>query len=61
MNIVLECFEAPTSTPTACHNIWESGTIEQKMKLKTFDEKLEFIKKYDRETYNKFLYQMKNL
>jgi hypothetical protein len=61
MNIVLECFEAPTSSPTACHNIWESGTIEQKMKLKTFNEKLEFIKEYDEETYNKFLYQMEDV
>lgn len=60
-NIVLECYEPPTSFPTACHNIWEVGTIQQKMKLITFEKKLNFIKENDQELYKKFLNQINSI
>lgn len=52
-NIELESFEAPSSFPKAAHNIWESGSIEQKMSLLNFSRKVEYIKNHDLEYYRK--------
>lgn len=52
-NIELESFEAPTSKPTAAHNIWESGTIEQKRSLFNFERKMNYLKKHDYETWKR--------
>lgn len=41
-NIVIECFGSSDS----CHNIWENGTLAQKMKLETWEEKVKVILKY---------------
>jgi hypothetical protein len=38
-----------------CHEIWESGTIEQQMRLHCFIENNVFIYHYDHTTFNKFL------
>ncbi len=46
-NIQLMCRE--------CHKIWESGTIEEQMRLHCFADNLVFIFFYDEESFNKFL------
>lgn len=53
-NIELEEFEAPTSNPTAAHNIWEVGTIEKKLTLLNIERKLEYIAQHDPETFIKY-------
>lgn len=40
-NVDLEC--------ARCHHIWENGTLEQKMALKSFQHKMDKIKIMDRE------------
>ncbi len=54
-NIELESFHAPSSTPYGAHNIWETGSINQKLMLINFDRKLEYIKRHDPETFIKYL------
>lgn len=60
-NIFLEEFEAPTSNPTASHNVWELGNIEKKTTLVNFDKKLEYIKLHDIEQYMKLVIQLEDL
>lgn len=52
-NLEIECFGAPSSNPTECHNIWESGDLEIKKSLLNFNRKLQYIKINDPETYRK--------
>ena len=42
-NIELECF----GTNKSCHEIWEHGSIIQRMKLLNFDRKMEYLAKND--------------
>lgn len=53
-NLFLECFGAPSSNPTECHNMWEVSGLEKKKKLLNFDRKLEYIKIHDPETYRRY-------
>ncbi len=53
-NIFLEEFEAPTSNPQVAHNIWESGSIQKKMRLLNFDKKMRYMQQHDKETYIKY-------
>lgn len=53
-NIEVESFEAPTSNPTAAHNIWEVGSIEKKLTLLNIDRKLQYIAQHDPETFAKY-------
>lgn len=39
----------------SCHSIWESGTIEQQMKLNCFIDNLHFIYTQDQVSYRKFI------
>lgn len=58
-NIEIEGFEAPTSNPTAAHNIWESGSLEKKTQLLNFTRKLQYIKEHDPEQYRKLDFELK--
>lgn len=60
-NIELEGYEAPTSKPTMAHNIWEVGTMAQKIMLLNFERKVEFIKEHDPEGYNKLMVKLEEL
>lgn len=42
-NIEIECFGSKGD----CHDIWERGSIIEKMKLRNFKRKLEYIEKHD--------------
>lgn len=61
VGLILECYEEPTSNPTACHNIWEVAPLKEKMKLKTWEQKLAYIKEYDQETYKKIVFELENI
>lgn len=52
-NLVVECYEAPTSYPKACHNIWETGTMAQRENLTTYERKKEYIRRHDPQMYTK--------
>lgn len=54
-NIVLECPD--------CHNVWQHGRVEQKVKQLSFQKKLTYIAHHDKELYAKwiFLLDQKNL
>jgi len=52
-NIDLECMSI--GDHVGCHNIWEHGSLSQKQKLKTFNDKMKYIKKMDEKCYNKIL------
>lgn len=58
-NILLECFEPPTSNPSRCHNKHELGFDTMKDSLK-FDYKIQFIKENDPEMYQEFLFWSEN-
>lgn len=60
-NIELEGWEAPTSNPTMAHNIWENGTIKQKVQLLNFERKLQYIAKHDPEQFIKLKLQIDEL
>lgn len=60
-NIEIEGFEERTSKPTAAHNIWEDGSLEQKVKLLNFTRKLKYIKKHDNERYQKLIFELKQM
>ncbi len=57
-NIEIECFGAPSSNPTECHNIWEVSNLEMKKTLFNFKKKLEYIKIHDQETYKKLTWSL---
>ena len=48
-NIVLECKQ--------CHDNWDCGTIDKKMKSKIWDKKLEYIKKNQTDLYERLTEQ----
>lgn len=52
-NIELENFHEPSSFPTAAHNIWEVGSLEQKKTLLNFTRKLQYIELHDQQTFQK--------
>lgn len=54
-NIELEGFHEPSSFPTAAHNIWEVGSLQQKKTLLNFTRKLQYIKLHDPEIYRKLI------
>lgn len=54
-NIFLESYHEPSSKPYYAHNIWESGSLEQKKTLLNFTRKLEYIKKHDPELYQRLV------
>lgn len=60
-NIELEEFQAPTSNPTAAHNIWEVGSIEKKISLLNFERKLKYICIHDPQEYNKLVMEIEQL
>lgn len=60
-NICIESMEPPCSYPTAGHNIWEVGSIQMKMELKNFYDKLAFIKIHDSEEYNRLEIKIEEL
>lgn len=60
-NIEIEGFEAPTSRPEMAHNIWEVGTIDQKIMLLNFERKLNYIERHDPEGYIKLVIKIEEL
>ncbi len=52
-NLVFECFEAPTSNPTACHNIWELQQLKkyQDINPDMLRKRLSFVKENDPQTF----------
>lgn len=40
----------------ACHETWESGTLEQKKRLFNWDRMMKKVNKHDPETYQKILH-----
>jgi DNA-directed RNA polymerase subunit RPC12/RpoP len=60
-NIELEGFHEPSSKPIYAHNIWEVGSIEQKVLLLNFERKLEYIALHDYEMYQKYLIKLEEL
>lgn len=48
-NIVLECFGASGY----CHEIWEHGSLAQQKQLRTFEQKVAYIKEHDPELYQR--------
>jgi hypothetical protein len=51
-NVYLECLD--------CHYIWDNGTWEQRMEMKSWDDKLEIIKELDPEYYGLIQLKIKN-
>lgn len=39
----------------ACHETWESGTLEQKKRLLNWDKMMTFVREHDEETFHKIL------
>lgn len=60
-NIEIESYHEPSSQPIAAHNIWESGSWEQRMGLLNIDRKLEFIAIHDPEQFRKIEQQVSEL
>lgn len=50
-NIEVEGYHEPTSNPIAAHNIWETGTWHQKVKLLNWNRKISYILYNDPEQY----------
>jgi len=52
-NLVIECFEAPTSNPTACHNIWEVQLLKkyQDINPDMLKKRLQFVKENDQQLF----------
>ena len=38
---------------TGCHNIWENGTADEKMKLFDYEKNMSYIRRVDESLYNK--------
>lgn len=53
-NIELECFGESVN----CHETWEHGAIWQKMRMKNFERKMEYIQKNDPEQFTKLQMQI---
>ncbi len=51
-NLELECLD--WGGVKGCHNIWETGTLEEQKKLLNFDRKIEYIKRTDSMIFNKY-------
>jgi hypothetical protein len=60
-NIEVEGYEPPCSKPTMAHNIWEVGTIQEKIMLLNFSRKVEYIEKHDSEGYRKLMIELDEL
>ncbi len=53
-NLVVECFGAPSSYPTECHNLWEINNLKkiQEINPEMLRKKMQFIKQNDLQLYN---------
>lgn len=54
-NIIIECYEAPTSFPSACHNQWELRQLDKCKSHMTYDYKINFIANNDDEFFKSLL------
>lgn len=52
-NIMLECLE--------CHQIWDFGTMEERLNMENFDYKMEYIRKNDATLYQLMLNKIEDL
>jgi hypothetical protein len=50
-NITYHCLSV--GEHTGCHNIWENGTAEEKMKLFDYEKNMSYIRRVDESLYNK--------
>lgn len=56
-NIEKECFGGYER----CHDLWESGSIERKVKLHNFERRMILLEKYDPRRYNAIVIEMDEL
>lgn len=53
-NIEKECFGGYQD----CHNIWESGSVERKVKLHNFKRRMALLQEHDPRRYNAMVLEM---
>lgn len=54
-NIIIECYEAPSSFPESCHNQWELSQLDKCKSHMTYEYKINFIANNDDELFKKLM------